>query len=159
MGKYNFNYERVQNLEKENAELRQRLEALEKLMGNQVRRREVISQLDRDKVQSIFGIEIDNGKLKQTAQGKKINEYFSTFYSNVARLLIPKVYIPPHSTSNKYKLAAIPCEELNDEEFAVVVETMQSIVDILDYAKKKLNRSDNEAFLIEEAFKNAKKKL
>lgn len=142
MGKYNFNYERVQNLEKENAELRQRLEELERLIQtNYTSKRDVISQLNQENYYKLFGIEIDrNGKLHKTTNRTIANDVYTTLYVNIARLLLPKPYMPPNSSTGKYRLAHKRLEEMTAEEYNIIVEVMQSVTDTLAYAKDKIEK-------------------
>lgn len=141
MGKYNFNYERVQNLEKENAELRQRLEALEKLIKMNPVKRDIISQLNQENYYKLFGIEIDrNGKLHKTTNRTIVNDVYTTLYVNIARVLLPKPYMPPNSNVGKYRLSYKQLEEMTAEEYSIIIEVMQSVTDTLAYAKDKIEK-------------------
>ena len=142
MGKYNFNYERVQRLEKENADLKQRLEALEKMLIKTAPvKRDVVSQLNPENYYKVFGIEIDgNGKLHKTTNLTITNDIYTPLYANVARLITPKPYMPPNSSTGKYRLAHKRLEEMTAEEYNIIVEVMQSVTDTLAYAKDKLDK-------------------
>lgn len=152
MEKYNLNYTKITELEQENARLKEqnaeickRLEELERLISNnrQLSKKTLVGALERDKYLYLFGMEIGlNGKINATSSGSAAADLFTPFQANIMRTICPRSYMPPNSIAGKYRIIGKKLEDLTDEQFLIVVETFQSIIDTLAYAKRKISEGD-----------------
>lgn len=152
MGKYNFNYEKLNVLEKENADLRAsnaqlcaRLEKLEKMFEHTAQggKRTIPPHLDQEKYTALFGLKITGtGELRRTDSLTQMSNWFAAFRQNILRVLFPAV-----STSGgqnrSFRLICRDLESLTEDEFEIVIETFQSVIDLLFYAKGKLDKIKN----------------
>lgn len=155
MGKFNFDYEKLRSLEAQNKELMAsnakltaqvaRLEeSVNRLQkGNIGIKRTIAGALDREKYLYLFGWEIDkNGEIRPASSGAAASDLFTPFQAIIMRAICPRAYMPPQSKTGKYRFLGKRLEDLTDEEYLAVVETFQSVVDILASAKKKLTGGD-----------------
>lgn len=140
MGKYNFNAQRW-------ADIEQRLSQLE-AANNELRREnaqlrqqkhEVPDRiLSRDmnnygKAVEIFGINIKDGKIVTDETETRGN--FATFYQALFRWVAPRVYT---SEGKPSRIVYEKMANLTESQYRVYVELMESVIDLLDYAKKKM---------------------
>ncbi len=160
MGKYNFNYEKLNALEKENAALRAsneklrasneqlcaRLDKVEELLGKgrQNGRRLIPPHLDHEKYAELFGLEITAaGELRRSSSLTQMSNWFAAFRQNIMRTILPAVGRCGRKNDG-YKLICRELESLTKDEFEIVIETFQSVTDLLFYANNKLNKlADN----------------
>lgn len=143
MGKYNFEsrkieeiLKRLDELEKANNDLRKenaRLKAVSPV------KREVTRAIkNHDKAHELFAISEHNGKIIHDEKGFRGN--FGTFYQNVFRAINPKV----RKSGSRSGLMYTPVEELTDEEYEIYIQALEEVIDLVYYAKKKLEKEEIE---------------
>ncbi len=149
MGRYNFSSEKLRQIESENAEFRATIsrlsntvEKLEKALASvgesgenpeKSPKREIISNLEREKFLNVFGIDVQDGKIVKTSDRVKTTNYCNTLFAGAMRFLFPEI--------RQKKLTCRRLHELSESEYEIAIETFQAIVDTLDYAKKKLTEN------------------
>lgn len=153
-----YNYTAIQNLKndndmlraenkhllEQNNEINERLKRLESLLAEnkaEPRLKALIPMLDHEKYIELFGMKADGDKIVKTSSGTAACDIFTSFQTNIIRLLLPRVHI---GKNNKPRILGKKLEDMTDEEYTIVVETFQSIIDTLDYAKKKINKEKTE---------------
>lgn len=144
MGKYNFSATRFAEIEKKLAELEMKCSNLEaenaKLKKGRIAptKRSLLNEVSNyGKVKELFGYDPSSGELKTTENREKIGANFQTFYTNVLRALKPCIR-KSESKSCPYRIIGTPQAELNEKEWNVVVETIETVVDTIYYAKQKM---------------------
>lgn len=154
MGKYNFNYTAIQELKNENEKLKaenkqlreqsddfneriKRLEGLLEKNQSVSSARALIPMLDHEKYMELFGIKVgSDGAICKASNRTSACDIFTSFQTNIIRLLLPRVYI---AKNYKPRILGKKLEDMTDEEYTIVVKTFQSIIDTLAYAKNKIN--------------------
>lgn len=147
MGKYNFDMNRVIEVENRLKELEARSARLEhengelkkQLAAKPTYERNLVLQVKNyDKIKELFGFfAAKDGKLKATDNRTQIGNNFTTFYTNVLRVLKPYVR-KNDSNSSTYRIVSTPQKEFDDKEWGIAVETVEAVVDTIYYAKKKM---------------------
>lgn len=144
MGKYNFSAmkfeeleKRLEALEKSNAELREENAKLRKC--EYFAKPRVISESisNYDKAKELFGIKAEGGKIVPCEDRTRIN--FGVFYQNIFRALYPAV----RDYNGKQSIVYTPITSLTDEEYKVHTEALEAVIDIIYYAKGKLEGESN----------------
>lgn len=142
MGKYNFSYqriteleERLEKLEKENERLRAAAEF------NGYERRDLFKLMDLEKIKELCGYEIKNGELvkMEITDINTMGRIFQPFYKNCLRLFKPQA-LRTTKESKTPSIVGVALHKLTAEEYDVFVDMMKAIVDTLYYAKKKVTK-------------------
>lgn len=144
MGKYNFSATRFAEIEKKIAELEMKCSNLEAenaaLKAGRIAstKRSLLLELGNyEKVKELFGYDPSSGELKTTENREKIGSNFHTFHTNIIRAIKPCIR-KSVSKSCPYRIVGTPPNELDDKEWKIVVETIETIVDTIHYAKQKM---------------------
>ena len=126
--------ERLAALEQANEQLRAENIELRAKVENRHRRSFYNDLSNVATVRSIFGIDAKNGQVIQS--GEKTETNFSTFYQCIFRFIMPMVYTDP--TTGKERVVYTRIKSVSDEQYKILVETLESIIDIMQFAKTKL---------------------
>lgn len=152
MGKYGFDYTRLEALEKQVKDMANevsRLTAENKRLRQSHKEpyaREIVSKLDESNYMYLFGIESNQtGKgIHFTKDKNQAYKVFKPFWANFKRILIPMAY---ENEKNKDGKSRIHCKELNDlteEAYDIVCETLSAVVDTMANGKRKIQKSDDD---------------
>jgi hypothetical protein len=161
MGRYNFANQQIADLSKniselterlnaviaENSDLRKKIEVLqaEKTDNHEFKKSYyyALSPDVKEKMASICGICVDDvGNVVTTASPEHIHNRFKNLCDNLSKLVLPKCYQKPAHAEGKRKYFSIVShspDELSDEQFEIIAETVSAVVELLYYAKKKIN--------------------
>ena len=138
MGKNNFNsYEdvcrRLTELEKLCTELKEENRML-KSCRNLGHERTIKRDIQhRDMLKRLFAIApTDDGAIIANEEAERAN--FSVFYQNIYRALEPTV----REHKGKYSLKMRNISDLSEEEYKIYLDTLDSCIEIIYYAKRKL---------------------
>lgn len=149
MGKYNFSAMKFEEIEKRISELEARSAKFEaenrklkeenaELKEKTALQRNLVDEIeDYSKVKALFGLDATDGVLKPINSRTKTYSNFQTFYVNILRALKPYVH---KNTSKKgeYRIVSTPLKDFSNEEWKIVVETVNAVVDTIYYAKLKM---------------------
>ena len=121
----------LQRLREENARLKNELLALSRCS-----RKSILTSLsNRDKCIALFGVRANNELLCKDISNTDNN--LNTFYCNIFRALNPVAKIK--AKSNTDYISYIPLNELDNNDYSVYIETLESVIDTIYYAKAKLH--------------------
>lgn len=136
MGKYNFSAQKW-------AEFEQRLKALEEANIKLKREnadlrskaeRDIMKDCDcEDAIKAVFGFDAEFGIVVYSPS--KAKERFRTFYQTLLKHIIPKAYTSP---DGRERIVYKPLGELNENEYKICVDTLASVIDTMNYGKKKI---------------------
>lgn len=145
MGKYNFSAmkfeeieRRLEALEQSNERLKSENAALR--AANNFNQARIISSdiKNYDMAQELFGIAPQNGEITCCPQAVKKN--FQTFYQNIFRAVRPTI----RSYNGGETLVYTPISTLSESEYQIYVETLEAVIDIVYYAKNKMQNAKGE---------------
>ena len=132
--------ERLAALERANEELRaENVELRSKVKGKS--KRSFYKDLPNiDVVKKIFGIDAKEGRV--VPSGEKTETNFTTFYQALFRFIMPMVYTDP--TTGNERLVYTRIKSVSDEQYKVLLETLESVIDTMQYAQTKLAACEEE---------------
>lgn len=122
-----------EELRKENRKLRESLPDKRLLLKDMV---------NGNKAIDLFSVDITNdGQLYKTTDMDTAKKNFVTFYQNVFRALNPEVR-PSKTGKNGYALTYKGFTDISDEDYKVYIDTIDACVDIIYYAKQKIEKNN-----------------
>ena len=145
MGKYNFNTQKIADLEKRIAEMEARNHELEKmisesglgLLQNKKKRRIITKDIEKTfDAKKLFCVKLKNDN-RDTEAIYKSN--FQVFYQNIFRALDPV-----ERKDNRPGLTYKPVNELTDKEYEVYISCLDACLEIVSYSQDKLKKIKEE---------------
>lgn len=141
MAKWDFSIEqynkimaRLDDLERTNQELRAENAELRRC-GSVIASRFPLKDINNaDKARELFEIAPSNGKIVKSSESFKRN--FQVFYQNIFRALNPKARV----NSGNESIVYTPINTLTSEEYQISIEALEAVIDVVYYAKQKLNK-------------------
>lgn len=164
MGKYNFNYSKLQQLEQENQKLRanneQLAKAMETLAKEVVELKQSLGGMPSRKMRSpyskienaadldeLFGVRVaETGDISGTAirvirDNRATKNNFNTFYANIVRAVLP-IARPGTECKPRTTLGYMPFNDMSDNQYDTTVQLIADCVKLCIEAKHRMEENE-----------------
>lgn len=155
MGKYNFDYGRLEKLEAENraiiavnGEMRKRIEELTEIINEMksskkstVSKRQYRDVFTNETYENLFGCYPDSNGIISPCNSKRQEMNCTNFIKNIMLLLLPKAHLIQDkkvTRTERYNLSTKSLSDMSEKEYKIARKTIQYIAITIEHAKKYL---------------------
>lgn len=161
MGKYGFDYSRLEKLEAENrniiainGEMKKRIEELTEIINEMkaskkppVSKRQYRDIFSDEVYESLFGKYPDSNGLMVSCNQERKEKNCTNFTRNIVLCILPKVHLiqdKKPTRTERYTLSGKNLTDMNEKEYQIIRKALEEIAEIMNRAKKSLDLTDEE---------------
>lgn len=144
MGKVNFTAynAKISELEKQIRELKEANTVLQNTVDKMCKTantKSLYRRIQPEKMEKVFAecVDAGNGSFIFDNSSENLNQTFSVFSQTVIRRLLPYAYYD--KKADRFYIKNTPIKDMSDEQFEIIAETLEAVIDTMCYAKDKLN--------------------